>query len=107
GIKKRTKPGHAWIDADQGRRSNGVAFLGGVSGGVLFGMRDFWQLHPVQIDIRNAGADVAQATMWFWSPEAEAMDVRFYHDGLGQETYEQQLDALNITYEDYEPGFGS
>ncbi|MBE8717037.1 exo-rhamnogalacturonan lyase family protein [Cellvibrio polysaccharolyticus] len=107
GIKKRTKPGHAWIDADQGRRSNGVAFLGGVSGGILFGMRDFWQLHPVQIDIRNAGADVAQATLWFWSPEAEAMDVRFYHDGLGQETYEQQLDALNITYEDYEPGFGS
>jgi hypothetical protein len=34
------------------------------------------------------------------------MDVRFYHDGLGQETYEDQLDALDITYEDYEPGFG-
>jgi hypothetical protein len=106
-IKKRTKPGHAWIDSDQGQRASGVAYLGGASGGILFGMRDFWQLHPVQIDIRNAGADVAQATMWFWSPEAPAMDVRFYHDGLGQETYEQELDALNITYEDYEPGFGN
>lgn len=34
------------------------------------------------------------------------MDIRFYHDGMGQETYEQQLDALNITYEDYEKNWG-
>ena len=106
-IKKRTKAGHAWIDADQGHRASGVSYLGGASGGILFGMRDFWQLHPVQIDIRHAGSDVAQATLWFWSPDAPAMDVRFYHDGMGQDTYEKQLDALNITYEDYEPGFGS
>ena len=105
-IRKRTKAGHGWIDADQGQRSAGVAYVGGVSGGLLLGMRDFWQLHPVQLDIRNAGTDTAKMTLWFWSPEAPAMDVRFYHDGLGQETYEQQLDALNITYEDYEPGFG-
>lgn len=105
-IKKRTKEGHAWIDADQGNRASGVAYLGGASGGVVFGMRDFWQLHPVQVDIRNAGAEIAEATIWFYSPEAPAMDLRFYHDGLGQETYEDQLDALNITYEDYEPGFG-
>ncbi|MGL6161324.1 exo-rhamnogalacturonan lyase family protein [Microbulbifer sp.] len=106
-IKKRTKSGHGWIDAAQGQRASGVGYLGGVSGGVLLGMRDFWQLHPTQIDIRNAGREVSEATLWFWSPEAPPMDVRFYHDGMGQETYEQQLDALNITYEDYEPGFGS
>ncbi|WP_027330717.1 hypothetical protein [Marinimicrobium agarilyticum] len=106
-IKKRTKAGHAWINADQGCRAAGTAYLGGVSGGVLFGMRDFWQLHPVQIDLRNAGGEEAEATLWFWSPEAPPMDVRFYHDGLGQETHEQQLDALKITYEDYEPGFGT
>ncbi|MCU4677757.1 hypothetical protein N7931_19290, partial [Catenovulum sp. 2E275] len=32
-IKKRTKAGHAWIDADQGHRANGSTYLGGVSGG--------------------------------------------------------------------------
>ncbi|MCU4675237.1 hypothetical protein N7931_06280, partial [Catenovulum sp. 2E275] len=106
-IKKRTKAGHAWIDADQGHRANGSTYLGGVSGGVLFGMRDFWQLHPVQVDIRGAGDDISEATLWYYSPEAPAMDVRFYHDGMGQDTYDKQLDALNITYEDYEPGFGT
>lgn len=106
-IKKRTQSGHAWIDADQGHRASGATYLGGASGGVLFGMRDFWQLHPVQVDVRNAGQELAEATLWFWAPEAPPMDVRFYHDGLGQETHEQQLDALRITYEDYEPGFNT
>lgn len=106
-IKKRTKVGHAWIDADQGTHASGIAYVGGVSGGVLFGMRDFWQLHPTQIDIRHAGADTAEATLWMWSPEAPPMDLRFYHDGMGQDTFEKQRDALDITYEDYEPGFGS
>lgn len=107
-IRKRTKPGHGWIDSDQGKRSDGVAYVGGVSGGLLFGMRDFWKLHPTQIDIRNANTDLAQATIWIWSPEAPAMDVRFYHDGMSMDTYEEQYDGgLAITYEDYEPGFGS
>ena len=36
------------------------------------------------------------------------MDLRFYHDGLGQDTYEKQYKGgLEITYEDYEPGFGT
>ena len=34
------------------------------------------------------------------------MDLRFYHDGLGQDTFAEQLDGLEVTYEDYEPGFG-
>ena len=46
--------------------------------------------------------------MWMWSPDAPAMDLRFYHDGMGQDTHEKQYDGgLEITYEDYEPGFGS
>jgi hypothetical protein len=45
--------------------------------------------------------------MWVWAPDAPAMDLRFYHDGLGQDTHEEQLEGLNITYEDYEPGFGT
>ena len=126
-LRKRTKPGHAWINADQGRRANGLAYVGGVSGGLAFGMRDFWKLHPTQLDIRNANTGTAEATVWMWSPDAGPMDIRFYHDGLGQDLtgpvpgvevegvelsmpetpYAKQLDALNITYEDYEPGFGT
>jgi hypothetical protein len=106
-IRKRTKPGHAWVLVDQGRRASGFGYLGGPSGGVGFGIRDFWERHPTQLDIRGADTDPAEVTMWLWSPEAQPMDLRFYHDGMGQDTYPEQLDALEITYEDYEPGFGT
>jgi YetA-like protein/TAT (twin-arginine translocation) pathway signal sequence len=106
-IRKRTKPGHGWIDAAWGHRSPGVGYIGGVTGGVAFGLRDFWQRHPTQLDIRGAAGDAAEVTLWLWSPDAPAMDLRFYHDGMGMETHPQELEGLEITYEDYEKGWGS
>ncbi|MDY0961047.1 Tat pathway signal sequence domain protein [Massilia sp. CFBP9026] len=106
-IRKRTKAGHGWIDAAWGRRAPGLGYIGGARGGLAFGMRDFWQRHPTQLDIRNAHTDAAQVTLWIWSPEAPAMDLRFYHDGMGMETHADELQALDVTYEDYEKGFGT
>ncbi|TDB82760.1 Tat pathway signal sequence domain protein [Micromonospora sp. KC721] len=106
-IRKRTSAGHGWIQVDTGRRAAGLGYVGGVSGGLAFGMKDFWQLHPSQLDIRGAAGDAAEVTVWLWSPDAAPMDLRFYHDGMGQDTYPEQLEGLEITYEDYEPGFGS
>ncbi|WP_426337166.1 Tat pathway signal sequence domain protein [Pseudoduganella sp. R-31] len=106
-IRKRTKPGHGWINAAWGRRAAGCGYVGGASGGVVFGLRDFWQRHPTQLDIRSAHTEKAEVTMWMWSPDAPAMDLRFYHDGMGMETHEQELEGLEINYEDYEKGFGT
>ncbi|MEU6431729.1 Tat pathway signal sequence domain protein [Microbispora sp. NPDC046973] len=106
-LKKRTKKGYGWIPVDQGGQASGLGYAGGVGGGLAFGLRDFWQLHPTQLDIRDAHTDEAEVTVWLWSPEAGPMDMRFYHDGMGQDTYPEQLEGLNITYEDYEPGFGT
>ncbi|RKS07910.1 hypothetical protein DFP74_3598 [Nocardiopsis sp. Huas11] len=106
-VRKRTASGHGWVPVDQGRRAAGTGYVGGVGGGLVFGMRDFWQRHPAQLDVRGAHTDEAQATIWMWSPEAGPMDTRFYHDGMGQDTHADQLDGLNINYEDYEPDFGT
>ncbi|GAA1310313.1 Tat pathway signal sequence domain protein [Saccharothrix xinjiangensis] len=106
-IRKRTKAGHAWIPVDAGGRAGGLGYVGGPGGGFAFGMRDFWQLHPTQLDVRGAAGAAAEVTVWLWSPEAGPMDLRFYHDGLGQDTYPEQLEGLEITYEDHEPGFGT
>ncbi|AKV86538.1 Tat pathway signal sequence domain protein [Microbacterium sp. CGR1] len=106
-IRKRTSSGHSWIRVDGGKRARGLAYVGSPGGGLAFGMRNFWQLHPTELEISGAATEKATATIWMWSPKAGAMDLRFYHDGMGQDTYPKQLDALEITYEDYEPGFGS
>ncbi|GAA4769903.1 exo-rhamnogalacturonan lyase family protein [Microbacterium gilvum] len=106
-IVKRTGAGASWIRSDGGDRAAGLGYVGSPTGGLAFGMKDFWQLHPTELEISGATEDEATARVWMWSPRAGSMDLRFYHDGLGQDTYAEQLDALEITYEDYEPGFAT
>ncbi|MEE2522345.1 Tat pathway signal sequence domain protein [Pseudarthrobacter sp. J75] len=106
-LRKRTAPGHGWVGISGGTRAGGFCSLSTPDGGLGVGVRNFWQSHPGQLDIRGAAGDEATLTAWLYSPEAQPMDLRFYHDGLGQDTFEDQLEGLEITYEDYEPGFGS
>lgn len=105
-LKKRTQAGQSWVKIPGGTRSGGLAYLGGATGGgIAVGLRDFWKKYPTSLDISNAATDTGSITLWLYSPQAEPMDIRPYHDGLGQDTYEQQLDALGITYEDWESGY--
>jgi hypothetical protein len=106
-ITKRTAPGHGWVDVDTAGRANGLGYVGGVSGGAAFGMQDFWKKCPVRLDIRDAQNEAARFTIWYHSPDAPAMDMRFYHGGLGMDDYPRQNAGLDITYEDFEPGWGS
>ena len=103
--RKRTKPGFTWISAARGARAGGLAYVGTPQGGVAFGIRNFWQSHPSELAIAGAAGETAEATAWLWSPRAGAMDLRGYHDEMGEDTYAKQLEALEITYEDYEPGY--
>ncbi|MEE4455121.1 Tat pathway signal sequence domain protein [Novosphingobium resinovorum] len=105
-IVKRTGPGFGWIDVDSAGRAPGLGYVGGVSGGVTFGMHDFWQRCPVGLDIVDAAKDKARFTVWYHAPDAPAMDMRFYHDVMGMESFEAQNSGLDVTYEDYEPGWG-
>ncbi|KAK6066720.1 hypothetical protein SCUP515_10529 [Seiridium cupressi] len=105
-LKKRTKAGYTWVNIPGGNRSEGLAYLGGATGGGLaVGLRDFWKRYPTGLDIRNAATDVGQVTLWLYNPAASPMDNRPFHDSLGEETYAEQLDALEITYEDWEGGY--
>ena len=106
-LRKRTRPGHAWIDAGAGTRSDGyISLTDAGTGGLGIGVRSFWQSFPGRLDVRDAAGSTGSVTAWLHAPDAEPMDLRFYHDGLGQEDFATQLEALEITYEDYEPGFG-
>ncbi|MBW8814000.1 MAG: Tat pathway signal sequence domain protein [Caulobacterales bacterium] len=106
-ITKRTGPVHGWISADGGARAPGFGYVGGASGGVGFGLGDFWQRAPVRLDIRDAASDTARFTLWSYSPDAAPMDLRFYHGDLGETDYYHQNLGLDVTYEDFEPGWGS
>ncbi|KAJ4327408.1 hypothetical protein N0V84_002179 [Fusarium piperis] len=105
-IKKRTKSGQSWINIPAGTRAEGLVYLGGATkGGLAVGLRDFWKRYPTGFDIAQAGSDTGSITLWLYSPSAEPLDLRPYHDGLGQKDYTDELDALEITYEDWEKDF--
>ena len=107
-VKKRTKAGSSWVNVSGGTRAGGLAYLGSAkTGGLAVGLRNFWERYPTSLDIRGAAENAGEITVWLYSPAADAMDMRPYHDGLGQKTYDDQLDALKITYEDWEDGLGS
>lgn len=97
-VAKRTGAAASWLtDAGHGTRAPGLGYLGGVSGGLGFGIRDFWQQYPRALEIRGAAGDAATVTLWSWSPTAAAMDMRPYSAG-GH--------GLDLAYEDNRDGFG-
>ncbi|KAJ7682563.1 hypothetical protein DFH06DRAFT_1161543 [Mycena polygramma] len=81
-ITKRTTGGRSssFLKTDGfGTHASGLGYLGGASGGgVVFALRDFWQGAPRGLDIRNAGSDTGDVTLWAYSPRAPAIDMRHY-----------------------------
>lgn len=104
-ITKRTQGGQGWIGSAADHRASGLVYAGGVSGGVAIGLKDFWQRAPTRLDVRGAAGDQAELTAWLWSPDAPAMDIRAWRADGGMDTYAKQNEGLDITYEDFEPGW--
>lgn len=97
-VQKRTGAHSAWINAAGGSRSLGTVFVGDTTGGLALGMTNFWQFAPTGLEIQNAAANSADLTLWLWSPDAPAMDLRHY---------DIQDHGLEASYEDIEPGFST
>ena len=97
-IDKQTNPQSAPIRSLAGRRSRGTVFLGDTRGGLAMGLKNFWQMYPTSMEISGASTSNGQVTMWLWSPDAPAMDMRHY------DTKEHGLDAA---YEDITPGYST
>lgn len=107
-IKKRTKPGCSWVKVIGGGRADGTAYVGSANhGGLAVGMSDFWERYPTQLDLDCLTSREGTMTIWLYSPLAEPLEAAPYHDGLEMDSYEKQLQGLDVTYEDFEPGFAT
>jgi hypothetical protein len=98
-VAKRTSAASRWLrHAGRGSRASGFGYVGGVSGGLGFGLTDFWQRFPRALDIRGAATPAATVTLWSWAPDAPAMDMRHY---------DTVAHGLDLAYEDVQPGFST
>jgi hypothetical protein len=99
GVAKRTSSAGSWLrHAGRGRRASGFGYVGGPSGGLGFGLTDFWQRFPRALDIRDAATGTATVTLWSWSPSGPAMDLRHY---------DTVAHGLDLAYEDVQEGFST
>src|SRR5574344_539046 len=99
-IRKRATADSPWLGTYSGRHASGYAFVGDVSGGIGIQLKDFWQSYPSTIEIENARTPMTDITVWLWSPEAEAMDLRHYdkvaHNLLA--SYEDVQEGMSTPY---------
>jgi len=97
-IYKRTSADASWLHVADGQRARGLAVLADVSGGLAVGVKDFWQKAPASFEITGGASAVGTLTIWLWSPDADAMDLR---------RYDETPHGLGINYEDWKPGWGA
>ncbi|POO83204.1 hypothetical protein CXP52_00445 [Bacillus paralicheniformis] len=77
-LKKRTGKGCAWVDAIHGERAKGLMYAGGENGGIALGLRNFFEKYPSSLEAKGLAGGETKLAVWFWPPEAEAMDFRHY-----------------------------
>lgn len=97
-IRKRATDDSPWIGTMGGRRANGLAFIGDTQGGLAACLQEFWQSYPSTLEIGGARSSEATMTLWLWSPEADAMDLRHY---------DKVAHGLNSSYEDVQEGLST
>jgi len=97
-IQKRTNPQSCWLNAIAGKRASGLVFIGDVSGGLAVGVKNFWQSYPASLEVQRASTEAADLSVWLWSPDAAAMDLRHY---------DTRAHGLDSSYEDVQPGFST
>ena len=97
-LVKRTNPASTWLAAGSGKRASGLVFVGDVSGGLGVSLKNFWQSYPASLEVQKASSPAAELTVWLWSPDAPAMDMRHY---------DIRAHGLEAVYEDVQPGFST
>lgn len=96
-IEKRTKEGCSWLTPAVGQRSSGYLYAGSESGGMGIGLRHFWEKHPSALEVTHMAQDEAKFTIWFWSPDAQPMDLRHYDTETHLESSYEGFEEMRST----------
>ncbi|WP_239633861.1 hypothetical protein [Paenibacillus sp. H1-7] len=96
-ITKRTQEGCTWLRSAFGQRSLGTVYAGGENGGLGVGVRNFWKKYPSSMELHHTSKDEAEMTVWFWSPDAEPMDLRHYDTTTHLQSSYEGFDEMRST----------
>ncbi len=96
-IVKQTYEECSPVKAVSGNRAKGLVYAGDTHGGLAAGLRNFWQKHPSSLEVTGMTKNEAKLTLWFWSPDAAAMDMRHYDTATYVESAYEGSEELRST----------
>lgn len=96
-IWKRTGEGCSWVKVTDGFRAGGLGYVGGEGGGLAVGLKDFWRKFPAGMEVQGMTGTEAKLTVWFWTPDAAAMDLRHYDTRTHVESSYEGAEELRAT----------
>ncbi len=96
-IRKRTQEGCCDLTCLEGKRGQGTMAIHSKYGGLLLGIRDFWQKYPSGLEVRDLGEATTTATIWFYSPQVQGFDFRHYSKKSYPRTCYEGFDYVGAT----------
>ncbi|GAA0307352.1 hypothetical protein GGQ92_002022 [Gracilibacillus halotolerans] len=93
---KRTSANHAWIEIAHGERASGAMCVGSKNGAIAISHPKMREKHPAGLEVNQlAGEPVL--TIWLWSPDSEAMDLRHYSNETYVKSAYEGFDEMRAT----------
>ena len=77
-IRKKAWEGGCWLEGVHGKRAPGSMAVSDPERTLSFHLRECWEKHPAELEVRNLSGEKTECTVWFYSPKAEAFDFRHY-----------------------------
>jgi hypothetical protein len=105
-IRKRTASGHGWVPVDACRTRGGLGYVGCAGRWRRLAMYDFWRRCPVGLDVAEATGEAARFTLRGITRPTPRDGPALLSRRNGDDRFARQNEGLDITYEDYEPGWG-
>lgn len=91
------KVGCSFIESLHGKKASGIVGVSGEDGGLILGLRHFYEKYPSSLWVDGLTKDRTKLTAWFWSYEHEAMDFRHYDDKGHASAYYEGFDEVRST----------
>ncbi|MCZ0704339.1 hypothetical protein J2T56_002688 [Natronobacillus azotifigens] len=77
-VQKRTDKTCSWKQIPTLKNADGVIYAGDDHGGIALGIKDFKEKYPTGFQVEQINESNTTYSLWFYSPEAKAMDLRHY-----------------------------
>lgn len=96
-IRKRTEDGCCELTCLEGKHGQGTMAVNSQYGGLLLGIKDFWQKYPSGLEVKGLGEAKTTATIWFYAPQSESFDFRHYSKKSYPRTCYEGFDYVGAT----------